>query len=263
MHSANSIRRRAVPWVAAIAGVCVCIALAQWQTRRAEQKQAIERDWAAAEAREPLSVAGNNALTQVSAALPRRVALRGRLLHDKTVWVGNRIVDGRPGLYAVTPLALEGGHGVVLVNRGWMPRAPGDGAGLPRLPPPVDEPVHLVGLAVAHVPRILELGEDKSPRDLGSVWPNLDYRRFEQASGLKVADFVVQQTSDAGDGLARKWQPPAAGIEKHRGYAFQWYALALLIAVLSAIFGTRSWRRRRRAPHAPSPPRNGVRGEGA
>lgn len=265
MRSVNSIRRRAVPWVAAVVGVCACVALGQWQTRRAEQKLAIERAWAVAEAGQPEQLASASALAQVSAALPRRVALHGRLLHDKTVWVGNRIVDGRPGLYAVTPLAIDGGAGVVLINRGWMPRGPGDSAGaLPRLSPSVDAPVHVVGLAVAHVPRILELGEDTGQRDLASVWPNLDYRRYERTSGLSVADFVVQQTSEAADGLTRKWPRPATGVDKHRGYAFQWYALAMLITVLAVVFGTRAWRNRRRSPASPSGSRkNDPHGEGA
>ena len=52
-----------------------------------------------------------------------------------------------------------------------------------------------------------------------------------------VARFVVQQTNDTGDGLRRVWPRPDAGVDKHRGYAFQWYSLAALIAVLTLFFG--------------------------
>jgi len=34
-----------------------------------------------------------------------------------------------------------------------------------------------------------------------------------------------------------------AGVERHRGYAVQWYALAVLSAALTAIFGWRAARR--------------------
>ena len=45
-------------------------------------------------------------------------------------------------------------------------------------------------------------------------------------------------------------QQPASGVDKHRGYAFQWYALAALIFALAGFFGWKSvahamkrWRR--------------------
>jgi cytochrome oxidase assembly protein ShyY1 len=241
MNWATSIRRRAVPWVAAVAGVVACVSLAQWQTRRAQQKLDIERAWIAAEAREPTPLAGTQALAQVERSLPQRVLLRGSFRDDRTVWVGNRIHEGRPGLYAITPLVLDGGAGVVLVNRGWLARQPAHGAALPSLPAAGTGTTNVVGLAVSHVPRIAELGVE--PRDLSAVWSNLDYRRYERASGLAVASFVVQQTSDAPDGLVRSWMRPATGVDKHRGYVLQWYALAALITVLTVVFAVRAWRR--------------------
>ncbi len=39
----------------------------------------------------------------------------------------------------------------------------------------------------------------------------------------------------ATDDLRREWPQPASGVEKHRGYAFQWYALAALISALAAL----------------------------
>jgi len=56
----------------------------------------------------------------------------------------------------------------------------------------------------------------------------------EAAGAGCVAPWIVLQTSAAADGLVRDWPLPAAGIERHRGYAFQWYALAALAAVLTA-----------------------------
>jgi surfeit locus 1 family protein len=40
----------------------------------------------------------------------------------------------------------------------------------------------------------------------------------------------------AGDGLARRWPAPALGIHKHYGYAFQWFALCALMAILHVWF---------------------------
>ena len=41
------------------------------------------------------------------------------------------------------------------------------------------------------------------------------------------------------DSMARDWPPPEAGIDKHRGYAFQWYALAALALLFYVMTGFR------------------------
>ncbi|HWR87335.1 MAG TPA: hypothetical protein VN277_02820, partial [Acidiferrobacterales bacterium] len=53
---------------------------------------------------------------------------------------------------------------------------------------------------------------------------------------LDLQPVLVQQTSVADDALVREWERPDLGIDKHRGYALQWYALAALTAVLLAFF---------------------------
>jgi surfeit locus 1 family protein len=62
---------------------------------------------------------------------------------------------------------------------------------------------------------------------------------------LPLAAFVVQQTSASDDRLVRRWARPVAGVDRHRGYAFQWYALAVLIGMLTLFFGWRAARRER------------------
>ena len=98
--------------------------------------------------------------------------------------------------------------------------------------------VVIEGLAVSRMPRLLELGGKQEQR-LPGIWQNLDFETFEQVHGRRVARFVVQQTSETPDGLVRDRARPATGVEKHRGYALQWYSLAALIAGLSAWFGYR------------------------
>jgi surfeit locus 1 family protein len=79
---------------------------------------------------------------------------------------------------------------------------------------------------------------------LPGIWPNLEFEEYERVSHLKVQRFVIQQTNDTADGLRRVWVRPATGVEKHRGYALQWYGLAALSAGLTLYFGGRALRRR-------------------
>jgi len=226
--------------LAGIAGFAVTIALGNWQTRRGDDKAAWQAQWDAALARGPTTIASGADAAGIARQLPQRVQFTGAFVKEATVYIDNRLVDGVAGYQVVTPLALADGMPWILVNRGWAPRNMADRTEVPAAPVG-SGPVRVEGVAVDHVPRVLELG----PRGgaLRGIWQNLDFATFEQASGHQVARFVVQQTNDAGDGLRRVWPRPDAGVDKHRGYAFQWYSLATLIAVLTLYFGGKALRR--------------------
>ncbi|MCU0950288.1 MAG: SURF1 family protein [Burkholderiaceae bacterium] len=225
----------------AVAAFALTLSLGNWQTRRAAQKLAIEAQWDAAEQAAPQRLSGRD--MPAADALPMRVQLTGRFDHARSVWLDNRQLDARPGFWVVTPLTLADGA-VVLVNRGWVARDPADRARRPPIGQPAGE-LTIEGLAVTHAPRLLELGDGGNAGALPAIWQNLDYAQYEAASGLSVARLVVQQTSAMADGLQRRWVRPASGVDKHRGYAVQWYGLSALIAILTLFFGVRAWRARR------------------
>jgi len=232
--------------VAAFASIVITVSLGNWQLRRAGEKLAVQAQWDSAMQAAPVQLDGAG-IAAVSGQLPRRVLMRGRYLFEHEVWLDNRQMDGQAGLMLIAPLRLADGA-VVLVNRGFARRDPADRARLPGVARPSDE-VTVEGLAVAQAPRVLQIGEN-APATLGrpAVWQNLDFDAFERASGLAVARWVVQQTNGPDDGLLRNWPRLSAGVDMHRGYALQWYALAALITVLALFFGARSLRRYRSAP---------------
>lgn len=229
--------------VLSLAAFLLTLSLGNWQTRRAADKLALEAQWDAAERAAPREA--SLATLPPADQLPQQLRLRGQFVHRFTVWLDNRQLDARPGFWVVTPLALEGG-GVVLINRGWVPRDPTDRARLPAIGEPSGAVV-IEGLAVPQVPRLLELGEGGNAGSLPGIWQNLEYARFVQASGIEVAPLVIQQRNELNDGLKRQWVRPASGVDKHRGYAFQWYGLSTLVAVLSIVLGWRAWRASRKA----------------
>jgi cytochrome oxidase assembly protein ShyY1 len=64
---------------------------------------------------------------------------------------------------------------------------------------------------------------------------------FAQASRLTVQPFFIEQSgpAPAGDKLVRNWPAPSLNVEKHQGYAFQWYALAVMALLFFVITGFR------------------------
>lgn len=252
--------RRRAPWrfwlltLAAVAGCALTTSLGFWQWGRAHDKLALE---AQIQARRELP-----ALSQEVLLLPaspdlqhRRVALRGRWLADRTVFLENRQMDGRVGFYVVTPLqlagpdtqAVPGGPAaqapVVLVQRGWAPR---DQADRTRLPP-VETPTGEVLLEGRIAPPPAKL-YDFDPAARGPIRQNLDWAAFRAETGLPLVAGSVQQLGPASEGLVRDWPMPASGADKNYGYAFQWWALASVILILYVWFQFIAPRRRASRP---------------
>jgi surfeit locus 1 family protein len=230
--------------IAIACGVLVTVAalaLGQWQQRRGDAKVALQRQWDAALAAPTRDVRAAD-LAALAGRLPMRVRLRGTLEPPRQVWLDNRQHEGRPGVRALMALRLDGDGSRVVVDRGWAPRDPADRSRVPALPTPAGTTT-IEGLALERPGRLLELGSaPATEQQLPALWQNFDYERFERAAGVPVARVVVQQTSALDDGLVRDMPRFDAGVERHRGYAVQWYALAVLAASLTAVFGWRAAR---------------------
>jgi cytochrome oxidase assembly protein ShyY1 len=62
----------------------------------------------------------------------------------------------------------------------------------------------------------------------GVLLQNLEVDALAKASNQPMVPFVIEQTSVNDDGLLRDWPRASMGSERHRGYAFQWMALAVM-----------------------------------
>ena len=241
-------RKLIIALVAAAIGIATAISLGNWQTRRGDAKLALQAQADAAERAQPIDiVASRLSIESAATALPRKIRASGVFDPAGTVYLDNRMLDGGAGFYVITPLVIGEGLPAVLIDRGWTARDMQDRTRVADAMPPSGR-VSVEGLAVARPSALLELGGKPEHRVPG-VWQNLDYSAYEQATGRSVARFVIQQSGDAqsenaAHGLRREWPRPASGVEKHRGYAFQWYSLAVLIAALAVFFGWKAWRGR-------------------
>jgi len=216
---------------AALLGIAATASLGLWQLSRAAQKEAIHQ---AIEARKGLPArenAGLAAIKDVAGEAYRPVLLRGRWAPQHQVFLDNRQMQAKPGFYVLAPLLLEGG-GAVVVQRGWVQRNFTEREKLPA----VDTPEGLVEVHGRIAPPPAKLYEFQAPAG-GAIRQNLDLAAYAAQTGLPLRqDLSVQQTGPASEGLLRDWPEVASGTEKHYGYAFQWFALAGLIAILYVWF---------------------------
>ena len=222
--------RRALVWAVALAAMALTASLGRWQLSRAAEKEALQ---AAIAERQRLPALDGASLAQALSddqareLLHRAITLRGQWLADRTVFLDNRPMARQTGFYVLTPLRLTGSDRVVLVQRGWAPRHQVDRSLLPPVQTPTGE-VQVSGRIAAHPPRVYQLGQEQG----GAIRQNLDLDAWRAETGLPLAPVLVVQTGDASDGLQRDWPEAASGVEKHYGYAFQWFGLCTLIGLL-------------------------------
>jgi surfeit locus 1 family protein len=215
---------------AAALGAAATLALGFWQLGRGHERDAAQ---AAIDQRAalPALAPGSLAASDPKQLLHRRIALRGTWDAQHTVFLDNRQMRGVPGFYVMTPLKLEGSDQAVLVQRGWVQRNFEQREKLP----PVATPPGVVEIEGRIAPPPARLYEFR-PEERGPIRQNLDLASFRAETGLKMPDISVVQTGPAADGLQRDWPQPGSGSERNYGYAFQWWALSALIAILYVWF---------------------------
>ena len=227
----NQHVRLGVILLAAAAGVALTLALGRWQLDRAAQKEALHAAMQVQAAKSAL-----DARSMVGAANPltlvhQNAMLTGTWVPEKTVFLDNRQMDARVGFFVLTPLLLHDGGAAILVQRGWVPRNFENRTSLPA----VHTPAGLVQVAgrIAPAPsKLYQLGTATG----GAIRQNLDLPQFKTETGLPLLAITLQQTGAPSEGMLRDWPAVNLGVDKHYGYAFQWFGLATLIVLLTLWF---------------------------
>lgn len=237
-------------------GMAATAALGTWQLRRGAGKEALASRIAA---QNKLPALTNNTLP-AAATVHRTVDLRGTWLAQYTFFLDNRFMAGRAGFYVVTPLLLDDGLTAVWVQRGWVARNVQDRTRLPDVPTPPTSAL-VQGRVIESISRVYALGEaSESAPDAARAspirqnLPTVDFGSKVRLLPLAVLQSELASDSSASpaqakpaleDGLLRDWPQADAGVAKHYGYAFQWFALCGLIIVLYVWFQFIAPRRRK------------------
>jgi len=219
-------------WSVAVTALALVafVSLGYWQLGRAHEKQAL------VDAFMDLSVQTVDAdgLDFDSLARYQHVRLHGAYDSTRQILLDNMpSSEGRPGYRVLTPLERADGRGWVLVDRGWVP------LGASR----EDLPDVAVGVRQREVSGVLDVlpipgvrvGPAAAPGSTG--WPRVllfpTEADIETTLGIDVEPRIILLDAGAPDGFERKWRPALGfGPERHLGYAIQWFAFALVAAVL-------------------------------
>jgi surfeit locus 1 family protein len=205
--------------------------LGAWQISRAQEKRAAQEAF-------DLQTRFTRFVHGMDVTPYQRLSAEGVFDAAHQFLLDNIIVDSRYGHYVLTPLVYSDDEPVLIVNRGWIERS-GEEIDASTLAVP-EQRLTVRGRAGA-LPRAgYRMGApiESSTWPLHAVYPTLE--ELAAFLGREVQPFVLLMDPGEGPGLLRRWEPAEMGPRRHYAYAFQWFAMAVVLAGLLA------WNFRRR-----------------
>jgi surfeit locus 1 family protein len=227
--------------IAAIIAAAVTLRLGFWQLGRAQEKLTLQ---ASIEAQAALPVLNASSLspTQVENVLHRSITLTGRWLPQHTLFLDNRQMNNKPGLFVLTPFEFIEPTTLrkqtILVQRGWLPRNFLDRNALPEVVTDAAA-VTITGRIALSPSKLFEFKGDER----GVLRQNIEIEALAKELKLELLPYALLQLDTdhsaaniTQDKLLRHWAKPNYGSEKNYGYMVQWWALSALITGLYAWF---------------------------
>ncbi|PUE09213.1 transmembrane cytochrome oxidase [Limnohabitans sp. T6-5] len=235
MSERTALWQRVLILILSILGMAITVYLGIWQLGRGAQKVALQESKQQQAALAPLDGlslgSASDSVDNRRGMIYRKFQIQGHWLNKHTVYLENRQMHGRPGFFVMTPFKLLQSDVVILVQRGWAPRSFSDRAALPNIATPNEE-VRIQGHLAPWPSRLYDFGGE----EVGQIRQNLDFAQYKLQSALPLLEVSLLQDGPASEGLLRDWPAPVNGAEKHQGYAFQWFGLSVLIALLYVWF---------------------------
>lgn len=221
--------------VIAIAIALVCVRLGVWQLSRLAERRRLNTELAARAETRPVNL---DAVPQdTGAAHFTRVNLAGTYDYTREITLTNRVRNGSPGVYIVTPLKIGGGDTAVLVNRGWVYAPDGMTVDLRRW----REPATMRGTGFIETFRTGKGAAKSASRRNAYRW--LERATISQAFPYPIKPYLVVLIDESGK--TRENVPPRVSVPpldegSHMNYAIQWFSFAAI-----SIFGTILYLRRK------------------
>ena len=202
------------------------ISLGFWQLDRADEKRAIEDQIASANSGDVEFVTSVEFLKDKEYY---HVRLQGSYIDDKQFIYDNQIVDQISGYYVLTPFILNGASKAVLINRGFIPWN-GRRDKLANID--IGEKLTEVKVQISIPVKRMELKVSETTGDFPVLIQAFDLDEMSTIASLDFASVVGLLNPESENGFVRQWEPYTGSIERHIGYAIQWFLMAFVLAFI-------------------------------
>lgn len=215
-----------LPSILITATFAFLVSLGFWQLERADDKRSIEASIKQANT-------GSVELIKKEEGLQSKeyyeVRLQGKYLSDKQFIYDNQIVDQVSGYYVLTPYALEAQSKAILINRGFIPW---NGRRDKLADIVIGQETREIKVQISKPIKRMEL----KPSEVGIQFPaliqSIDLQDMADRAKVDFSSVIGLLDASASNGFIRKWEPYTGSIEKHIGYAVQWFLMALVLAII-------------------------------
>ncbi|WP_428086886.1 SURF1 family protein [Candidatus Thioglobus sp.] len=202
------------------------ISLGLWQLDRANEKRITESVVIAAQASAPILIETAQILLNKE---HYDVLLAGYYDPTKQFIYDNQIVNGNAGYYVLTPFVLKSGS-AILVNRGFVPW---HGARDKLADITIENPKANIRVKLVKPIQRLQLDQENINSSFPMLIQSLDLASMEKLSGYQIIPMLAQLDIHASQGFFRQWQPFYGSVDKHLGYAFQWFFMAFVLFIIA------------------------------
>ena len=220
-----------VPSILILATMAFLVSLGFWQLDRADQKRTIEASIQKANTGVVELIVNQNELLNKEYY---EVRLQGSYIGDKQFIYDNQIVDQASGYYVLTPFVLTGQSNAIMINRGFIPWN-GRRDQLDDIA--VDSTYREIKIQVSRPIKRIELKTSDISNQFPVLIQAIDFDVIEEISSTSFVDVIGLLDPSSDDGFVRKWEPYIGSIEKHIGYAIQWFLMALVLGIIGIRIG--------------------------
>ena len=215
-----------LPSILITATFAFLVSLGFWQLERADDKRSIEASIKQANT-------GSVELIKKEEGLQSKeyyeVRLQGKYLSDKQFIYDNQIVDQVSGYYVLTPYALEGQSKSILINRGFIPW---NGRRDKLADIVIGQETREIKVQISKPIKRMELKPSEVSIQFPALIQSIDLQDMADRAKVDFSSVIGLLDASASNGFIRKWEPYTGSIEKHIGYAVQWFLMALVLAII-------------------------------
>lgn len=196
-----------------------------WQIQRAEEKEGMLRIEALRSKQEPVRWQGE----QVLPLQYQRLIVTGQY-RPELFLLDNQHQNHQFGYDVLSPLVLDNGV-ILLIDRGWIV-----GDHTRRAFPPIitpQQPIQVRGTVYFPSAKQWLLGPsvEKKTAQL-AILENIDTKKVSQILQKSVYPFIIRLDREEEYGFVRQWPTVSMSPQRHWAYAWQWFAMALVVFVI-------------------------------
>ena len=209
-----------------VATLALLISLGFWQLDRADEKRAIEDKIAIANSANVELVVSTELLKDKEYY---HVRLQGSYVDDKQFIYDNQIVDQISGYYVLTPFVLNGDSKTILINRGFIAW---NGRRDKLADIGVEDELTEVKVQISKPVKRMELKAVEITAEFPVLIQAIDLDVMSAIASLDFISVVGLLSPEYENGFVRQWEPYTGSIERHVGYAIQWFLMAFVLAFI-------------------------------